>query len=89
MTARKIRATRKCVKQNVTISLDQATVRKAKVLAARRGSSISRLLAEQIEALVSDDELYEQSKRQAVSLLETGFHLGGSHRIARVDLHER
>jgi len=33
-------------KQNVTISLTQQTIRKAKVLAARRATSISGLLAQ-------------------------------------------
>jgi hypothetical protein len=41
-------------KQNVTVSLNQETLRKAKILAARRGSSISGLLAEQIEILVGN-----------------------------------
>ena len=38
-------------KQNVTISLSPETIRKARILAARRSTSISGLLAEQIETL--------------------------------------
>jgi hypothetical protein len=64
-------------KQNVTISLSRPTLRKAKVLAARRDTSISRLLAQQIELLVGEDEAYERAERQAIQLLEQGFHLGG------------
>jgi len=48
------------VKQNVTISLDREIVRKAKILAARRATSISGLLAAQIEAMVVEDEAYQQ-----------------------------
>jgi len=39
------------MKQNVTVSLEKQTLRKAKILAAKRGTSISGLLAHQIEAL--------------------------------------
>ena len=39
------------MKRNITVQLDEATVQKARVVAAKRGSSISRLLTEQIEVL--------------------------------------
>ena len=54
-------------KQNLTVSLPQQTIRKAKILAARRGSSISGLLADQIEILVGEDEAYERAQRQAAA----------------------
>jgi hypothetical protein len=76
-------------KQNVTVSLDQHTLRKAKILAARRESSISGLLAEQIELLVGEDEAYERATRQAAALLDQGFHLGGVIRASRDEWHER
>jgi predicted transcriptional regulator len=77
------------VKQNVTVSLDQQTVRKVKIMAARRSTSISALLAVQIQALVDADEAYEHAKRQAMVLLDHGFHLGGQHCVSRAYLHER
>jgi hypothetical protein len=80
---------RDSTKQNVTISLSRQTLRKARVLAARRESSISRLLAEQIEVLVGDEEAYQRAQRQATKLLDHGFHLGGVIRNTRDDLHER
>ncbi len=76
-------------KQNVTVSLSQTTLRKAKILAARRGSSISRVLAEQIEFLVGQEEAYERAERQALALLEHGFHLGGAISVTRDQWHER
>jgi hypothetical protein len=76
-------------KQNVTVSLTRQTLRKAKILAARRGSSISGLLAEQIEILVGEEEAYERAERQAVALLDQGFHLGGVIRASRDEWHER
>jgi len=77
------------MKRNVTVSLDHQTIRKARILAAKQGTSISRLLAGQIEALVGDDEAYEQAERRALALLDRGFHLGGVIRASRDELHER
>ena len=76
-------------KQNVTVSLDRQTIQKAKVVAARRSTSISGLLARQIEVLVGEEEAYERAERQARALLDQGFHLGGVIRASRDELHER
>jgi hypothetical protein len=76
-------------KQNLTISLDRKTIRKAKIVAARRSTSISGLLARQIEILIGEEEAYERAERQAMALLEQGFHLGGSNQVNRDELHER
>jgi len=87
--SRELRATRIYVKQNVTVSLDRQTVRKVKILAAKRDTSISGLIAAHVESLVEADEAYERAKGQALALLDRGFHLGGDHRIDRSELHER
>jgi hypothetical protein len=76
-------------KQNLTVSLDRETIHKAKIVAARRSTSISGLLARQIEILVGEEEAYERAERQAMALLEQGFHLGGKIRVSRDQLHER
>ena len=76
-------------KRNVTISLSPEIIRKAKIVAARRSSSISGLLAEQIEALIGTDEAWERAEREALALLEKEFHLGGANRPSRDELHER
>jgi hypothetical protein len=76
-------------KYNVTISLDRKTIQKAKILAARRSSSISGLLAQQIEILVGEEEAYERAEQLAMTLLEEGFHMGGTIRVGRNEVHER
>jgi hypothetical protein len=76
-------------KQNVTISLARETIRKAKILAARRETSISGLLATQIEILVGEEEAYQRAERQAAALLDQGFRLGGVIRSTRDEWHER
>jgi hypothetical protein len=77
------------MKQNVTVSLEIQTLRKAKILAAKRGTSISGLLAKQIDTLVGEEEAYERAERQALALLDQGFHMGGIIRASRDELHER
>ena len=84
-----MKAARSSSKQNFTVSLSPQTLHKARVLAARRATSISGLLAEQLEILVGDDEAYERAERQALALLERGFHMGGKIRVSRDELHER
>ncbi len=76
-------------KQNVTLNLSRQVIKKAKILAARRETSISGLLADQIEALVGQEEAYERAERQARALLDQGFHMGGARPVTRDELHER
>jgi len=76
-------------KQNVTVSLSRETLRKARILAARRETSISGLLANQIEILVGEEEAYERSEREALALFNQGFHLGGVIGATREEWHER
>lgn len=76
-------------RQNVTVSLSPETLRKARILAAKRSTSISGLLAEQIETLTGEDEAYQKAKRSAVALMRKGFHLGGVLTATRDELHER
>jgi hypothetical protein len=76
-------------KQNVTVSLDRQIIQKARIVAARRSTSISGLLARQIEILVGEEEAYERAERQAMILLDQGFHMGGGVQGSRDELHER
>ncbi len=76
-------------KQNLTITLDRQMIRKAKIVAAKKSTSISGLVALQLEILVGEEEAYERSEREARALLGEGFHLGGGARVSREELHER
>ncbi len=82
-------ASRNSDKQNLTISLTRQVLKKAKILAARRETSISGLIAQEIEFLVGEEEAYERAELQARALLDKGFHLGGTIRVSREELHER
>ncbi len=75
-------------RQNVTVQISKELIRKARIVAAQRGTSISGLLATELERIVGEDEAYEVARRSALVFLEKGFHLGGK-RVNRDELHER
>jgi post-segregation antitoxin (ccd killing protein) len=77
------------MKQNITIAVDKETVRKAKVLAAERGSSVSRVLSEELERLVGERDRYQAARTEAVAELSRGYRLGGGPLPRRDELHER
>ena len=74
--------------QNLTLRLPASTVQKAKIIAARRGTSISALVEEKIAEIAGEDEAYRTARRQALDALERGLHLGG-HPLSRDDAHRR
>lgn len=76
-------------KQNLTIQLDRVTIARAKLLAAVRETSLSKLVAHLIQDVIRDDDRYRDAQRLAERLLKRGFHLGGAKRVARDELHER
>ncbi len=61
--------------QNITLSLPEDTLLKAKLLAVRRGTSLSRMLAGELERLVSEDEAYERACQSEPQRLEHPFEL--------------
>lgn len=77
------------MKTNITLKLDADLVREAKVLAAHRGTSVSSLLASELEALVRRKKAYDAAKRRALARLKKSFDLGWSPPRSRQILHER
>ena len=77
------------MKTNVTLKLDAGLLREAKVLAAKRNSSVSRLLADQLETLVRSERSYEAASRRALARLARGYDLGWTRPADRGELHER
>jgi post-segregation antitoxin (ccd killing protein) len=75
-------------KQNITLSLDKDLIREAKLLSARKSTSISKLLSEELERLVRKHEQYEQARRSALAALKKGFHMGGTITATRDQLHD-
>jgi hypothetical protein len=77
------------VKRNLTVHLDEDVIGKARVLAARRATSVSRLVAAEIERLVDEDDTYQRARASALSHLAEGFALGGGPLPDRASLHDR
>lgn len=75
--------------RNITLTLDEDVIRKARVLAARRNRSVSALLRQELCRLVAEDDAYEAAKRVALERLERGLHLGGGPLPSRDELHDR
>lgn len=75
-------------RRNLTLQLDGDVIRNARVIAAKRSTSLSRMVAEQIEQIVQADSAYRASEREALKILHRGFHLGGKP-LKRDELHER
>ncbi len=74
---------------NITLRIEnEQLVRSAKVLAAKRGVSLSRILAEYLEEWVRRDSDFERSKIEALGLLEQGLSLGGTP-LTRDETHAR
>ncbi len=74
---------------NITIKVDADLARDAKVFAARRGTSLSRLVAEQLETLVRGDEAYAAARRRALARLRQGYDMGGKRPLSRDEVHDR
>lgn len=77
------------MKRNLTLSIDKDLIKKGKVVAARKESSLSKMLAELLKDMVENDDRYEAAKRSAFQLLKKGLHLGGKITWKREDLYER
>jgi hypothetical protein len=74
---------------NVTLRVDDELLREARVLAARQGTSLSRLMADQLEKLVQVEARYEAARRRALRRLAAGYDLGFEPPRSRDELHER
>ena len=76
------------MKRNLTLQLDDDVIHRAKVLAAKRGTSVSGLVAAELARLVAEDERYEDAWRAARKAMGDTAGRGG-RRWARDELHDR
>jgi hypothetical protein len=76
------------MKQNITVALAKETIRKAKVVAAERSTSVSRLLADEIERIVAEHDRYGEAKRASIAELRRGYDLGGGPLPGRDEVYD-
>jgi hypothetical protein len=62
---------------NLTLQLDDDVIRRAKILAAKRGTSVSALVARQLDELVAEDDRYEAARQRASELMARAGRHGG------------
>jgi hypothetical protein len=75
--------------RNITLSLDEETLREARVLAAQRGLSVSSFLRKELSALVERERGYATARGAAIRRLQRGHSLGGGKLPSREELHDR
>lgn len=77
--------------QNITLSLPEEDLGEARVLAARRGTSVSQLLARMLSDLVEQESGYARARERSLDRLRAGADLGTGGRIgwSRDSVHER
>ena len=75
-------------KRNLTIQLDDAIIRHARIVAAHRGLSLSGLVAQQLTQLAEADERYERARAVALDALARAT-AGGVPTWHRDELYDR
>jgi len=73
-------------KRNLTIQLDDDVIHRAKVAAAKRGTSVSGLVTQELERLVEADERYEDAQQRAERAMGRSRPRGG-RKWTREELH--
>jgi len=78
-------------KQNITLALPKGILKRVKVMAAERGTSISAILERLLQEHLARHEGYEQAHQRQSALLRREFDLGtkGKRTWRREELHER
>jgi hypothetical protein len=77
------------VKRNVTVALDEEVARWARVEAARRDVSVSRLLAEMCRTSMERTEGYDDAMREFLARRPSALKPRGTGYPDREDLHDR
>ena len=77
--------------QNVTLAIPKHVLRKAKILAVQKNTSLSALLTQTLADLVAHQEAYELARQRNLALLKSGFDLGTQGQVPwkREELHGR
>jgi hypothetical protein len=73
--------------RNVTVTLEEEVARWARVYAARRDSSLSRVLADMLRERMSEEDNYEKAMRRA--LARKPFLKTDGRYPSRQELHDR
>lgn len=67
------------MKRDLTIQLDAELIRRAKVIAAERGTSVSGLVTQQITELIQARDRYVRARESALEMTSAVTDHGGPH----------
>ena len=78
-------------KQNITLSIRKDVLQRVKIIAVKKGTSVSALLTQALEDIVAHEDGFLTARQEHVRLLEEGAELGtqGSTTWSREELHAR
>ncbi len=78
-------------RQNVTLSLPKALLKRIKAIAVKEDKSLSELLRESLEEKIRESTGYKKAKEKHLRLLRKGLDLGTEGRISipKDELHDR
>lgn len=75
--------------KNITVSVDDDTYRKARIKAAERDSSVSRLVRDFLNRLAGEESEFERLERQERELRAQIKNFSAADRVSRDELHDR
>ena len=75
--------------RNVTITLDEDVAHWARVVAAKRETSVSRLVGEMLRDRMRSEEAYEEARRQFFAVEPRPLRAGDTPLPSREELHDR
>lgn len=77
--------------RNITLAIPRDVLRKAKLIAVRRDTSVSGLLTSYLREVVDEDEEYARAMKRQIKAMKKAKRLGltGRPTWTREELHER
>jgi hypothetical protein len=75
--------------KNITVSLDDVTYRRARIVAAERGTSVSALVKQFLEGLAKGGDERERMKHAEQLLRQAITEFSGGGRLPRDEAHQR
>jgi hypothetical protein len=79
---------RAMARANLTLQMDAEVIKRARIVAARRGTSVSALAATRLMELVDEDERVELARGRALAILKKAASRGGRS-WTRDEVHDR
>jgi indole-3-glycerol phosphate synthase len=77
------------MKRNLTIQLEESLIKRAKIIAAIKDESISKVVARELEKYILTEDQYGKAKAHALSAMKKGYKFGGKDYPKRDALYER